>query len=142
MWQTADMQHRLQDGQLDPEYSPSSFLSTSIGQRISEVDAVTVLYHHLNHTRNAAALPALLQAAHTIGPAATRLLKLLVHSFYTPELYTDEATTVARGAFAYVQKRSLVVGPGSKAAPVHVAEKVQTLRVSFGRRLDASGLES
>ena len=116
---------RVQDGQLERQYTPGASLKDARAAQL-DVDAVTALYHHLNHRRNAAMLPPLLQAAHAIGPPAARLLKLLAHALYTPELYSEQPATIARGAFAIVQQRYLQLPPGSAADRVAVAEKARS----------------
>jgi hypothetical protein len=114
----------MQDGQVEPEYCASA-LADTLGERASVADPCTVLYHHLNHRRNRAIVAPLLQAAHSVGPPAARLLKLLCHALYTPELVRDDAAMIARGAFAYVQQRTLALAADAGAPPVPVAEKVR-----------------
>lgn len=104
----------LQDGQLEPEYAAGS-LADAAHTGPAAPDVGSVLYHHLNHPRAAAVLPALLDAAHSIGAPAVRLLKLLVHKLFTPELYGNDVAPIARGAFAAVQQRSLLLPPGGPA---------------------------
>lgn len=101
----------VQEGQLEAAYSGDG-APDGAGLGPAPPDPCTVLYHHLNHPRAAAVLPPLLQAAHGIGAPAVRLLKLLVHNLFTPELYGDDVAPIARGAFAAVQSRSLVLAPG------------------------------
>ena len=112
----------VQDGQLDCEFCPSA-LADSGNDSTNAFDPCTVLYHHVNHPANTAVLPPLLQAAHGIGAPAVRLLKLLAHQLYSPQLAQGEAAMIARGAFAYVQQRSLA-GVHSDGSPALVAEKV------------------
>jgi hypothetical protein len=115
----------MQDGQLDPQHTQSAYATVMGGQRVSDTDPCTILFHHLNHPQNAEVLPQVLQAAHAIGPPAVRLLKLLVTSLYVGDsLFSERATALARGAFAVVQERQLHVLPGSPEAPVPVVEKV------------------
>jgi hypothetical protein len=123
-----DGQKRVQDGQLDPQHTQSVYATVMAGQRSLDTDPCKILFHHLNHPKNAAVLPQVLQAAHAIGPAAVRLLKLLATALYVGDsLFSEGATTLGRGAFAIVQERQLNVLPGSREAPVPVVEKVRCL---------------
>ena len=117
---------QAQDGQVEHEYAAGTNAEPAgVGRHAPAVDTCTVLYHHLNHPRNAAVLPPLLQAAHGAGPPALRLLKLLAHALFAPELYGDVEATIARGAFAVVHQRRLSLAPGGGRMPVYVAEKAR-----------------
>ena len=113
------------DGQLDPVHSPSDHVTLGAAQRSYDADLCTVMYHHLNHSRNRSVLPGLLQAAHAIGAPAVRLLKLLVHDLYCEDLVGGKPETFARGTFALVQKRrACVISSHRDVPPCYVAEKV------------------
>lgn len=113
------------DGQLDPVHSPSDHVTLGAAQRSHDANLCTVMYHHLNHSRNRGVLPGLLQAAHAIGTPAVRLLKLLVHDLYSDDLVTGRPETFARGTFALVQKRRASIVPAHRdSVPHYVAEKV------------------
>lgn len=113
------------DGQLDPVHCPTDHVTLGAAQRSNDADLCTVMYHHLNHSRNQPVLAGLLQAAHAIGAPAVRLLKLLVHDLYSEELVTGKPETFARGTFALVQKRRASVVPSHRDNPAcYIAEKV------------------
>lgn len=84
-------------GQLDPLYSSHQPLERR------QQNIPHLLHHHLNHPSNAALGPPLLAAAARIGPAATRLLRLLCCSLFQPGLYSHRSR-LARGAYAQVRQ--------------------------------------
>ena len=96
-------------GQLDPLYSSHQPLERR------QQNIPHLLHHHLNHPSNAALAAPLLASAARIGPAATRLLRLLCSSLFQPGLYSHRRR-LARGAYAQVQPTHLPLVPGSSAA--------------------------